>query len=126
MKVKIKIRSQLLLADIYADSESNILTYNDSNIEHDVVDFIKKVIDITKNWPEKMMDFSVFDGVDYRVAFEDDSGTIKDAMGFGSTPDNFEDLVALVRKLSPTAQEIILKNFPENYIHNKKIKRGAR
>lgn len=122
MRVKIKIRSQLLLVEIDANSETNTLLYDGEIVECDVVGFVDKAIDIMKDWPEKMIDFSILDGVEYKVTFDDGLGNIRNAIGFGTTPENFEDLVKLIRKIKPTLEMEIYKMSIENIDLNKKSK----
>ena len=122
MRVKIKIRSQLLRVEIDANSETNTLLYDGEIIECDVVDFVDKAIDIMKDWPEKMIDFSILDWVEYKVTFDDGSGDIRNVNGFGKTPENFEDLVKLIRKIKPTLEMEIYKMSIENIDLNKKSK----
>ena len=122
MRVKIKIRSQLLRVEIDANSETNTLLYDGEIVECDVVGFVDKAIDIMKDWTEKMIDFSILDGVEYRVTFDDGSGDIRNANGFGKTPENFEDLVKLIRKIKPTLEMEIYKMSIENIDLNKKSK----
>lgn len=122
MRVKIKIQSQLLRVEIDANSDTNTLLYDGEIVECDVVGFVDKAIDIMKDWPEKMIDFSILDGVEYKVTFDDGSGDIINANGFGKTPENFEDLVKLIRKIKPTLEMEIYKMSIENIDLNKKSK----
>ena len=114
MRVKIRIISQTMNVEIDASSESNKLIFNGKDHKCNVSDFLERAIGIVRDWQERMEDYSILDGVEYRVTFDDGKGTIRDVSGYGKTPDNFGDLVMLIRETKPTLEDELFKMFLEN------------
>lgn len=98
MRSKIVIQSQRLNYSVNVDSQTKEFRIDGYNIDSDCESFVKNVISIVKDWPEKIENNNESDTtyLRYVVAYDDGCGEVRKLEGEGSSPDNFGDLIILI------------------------------
>ena len=105
MKIKIVIWSREKTYSIYADDKTNEFTFGLESKKDGVKTFVRQAIDIVKDWPDRMEDTNMMDGICYKIAYENENGS-RQIVGSNKVPETFSSLLYLIKK-----NEINNENF---------------
>lgn len=100
MKIKIVIWSRTFNYSVYADESTNEFTFGLQKKSSGTQAFVKHAIQIVKDWPDRLEDLDIFDGISYKIAYEDENGA-RQLIGSNKVPENFSTLMYLLQKNEP-------------------------
>lgn len=100
MRIKMFIAYTHKQYSVLADDTNNTLVISSKHYDNKIGEFIKKVFEITKDWPEVCSDKSTFDDIHYQIEYLfDDGKKSRIFVGNNDSPDNFGALIALIEKI---------------------------
>jgi hypothetical protein len=111
MKINIFIASAKQQYSVFADDETKEFKISSIEFHEGVEDFVRRTIDIVKDWPDVCEDPEIQDGIHYRISYNDGK-TDRQLIGINDTPDNFSALINLIEN----------KLYPDKSQQRKKIR----
>ena len=96
MQIKVKFMTMVKIDRLALDTEANVVLANGEQVNVDAKDVAKQILSIVKSWQPVMINPSVLDGLRYDVEIEKE-GQVITYHGANKFPDNFNDLVALLK-----------------------------
>jgi len=116
MKIQMVIITDCSQQTIVADDISKEFNISSIDLNSGVEDFVRCVLEITKEWPEICEDCDVFDGIHYKIECNDGQNT-KQFIGINNTPDNFGELIGLINFYAKPKEKKLEQKT--RYIENK-------
>lgn len=99
MKIRIAIWSYGHTYSIYSDDTTQVFNYGTRKVPFSK-DFLNNAINIVKTFPDVVEDPNVFDGIKYKIAY-DDNTVSRQVIGNNSTPKDWDKLMMLIDKHDP-------------------------
>ena len=112
MKIKIRIWTMSKQYSIFADDQTKEFTIGLHNIKKGVEDFVREAIQIVKDWPDRLENLEVMDGISYKIAY-DNGMTTRELVGMNQVPKNFVELMSLIEKKDPDTAEDAVREEQE-------------
>ena len=91
---------------IYADDVTKEFTFGLHKNLPGVEGFVRQAVQIVKYWPDLLSDVNVTDGINYVIAY-DDGVVSREVQGVCRVPEDFGNLLKLIRKYNPDADLLI-------------------
>ena len=97
MKIEVEIKNLRQYKHLEIDTEAQTATLNGEQIEIDIPLFSARLLAIVSSWEEKMVDYTIMDGVYYSVQIEKD-GKTKKYIGQNKFPKNYKLFTNLLQE----------------------------
>lgn len=106
MKLKINIWGVEETYSIYCNEETQDFTIGEHQLPYSS-EFMNRVINLIKDWPDDLEDNEKHDGIKYKIAYEVGKHQ-RVITANNKTPDNFYSLIYLINKYKPKTRKEVL------------------